>query len=105
MGERVVAVASDAAPYRDGRTHLGVETQRQWAERAILRTTPTLLGRYSLVTMQAPAQLTSSAPVARQSAKVVPTFSDALALVRRELQTRTLSAACPTHPTSCGASP
>jgi len=31
------------------RTHLGVETLRQWSNLAILRTRPALLGLYSLV--------------------------------------------------------
>ena len=31
------------------RAHLGVETQRQWSDPAILRTTPALLGLFSLV--------------------------------------------------------
>ena len=39
--------------YHEVREHLGVETQRQWADRAILRTTPALLGLFSLVTLWA----------------------------------------------------
>jgi hypothetical protein len=35
------------------RRHLGVETQRQWSDRAIARTTPILLGLFSLVTLLA----------------------------------------------------
>lgn len=70
------------------RRHLGVETQRQWSDRAILRTTPALLGLFSLVTLYAhPRMVAAEAPV-RQAAwyqKELPTFSDALALVRREL--------------------
>lgn len=31
------------------RAHLGVETQRQWTDKAIARTTPALLGLYSLI--------------------------------------------------------
>jgi hypothetical protein len=61
-------------------------------ERAILRTIPTLLGLFSLVTLQAHATLSSSSPAIRQSAwyaKPSPTFSDALALVRRHLWTHT----------------
>jgi hypothetical protein len=81
--------------FHEVRTHLGVETQRQWTERAILRTTPALLGLFSLVTLQAHrahAGLTSSAVVPCQSAwyaKTTPTFADALALVRRDLWTHT----------------
>jgi hypothetical protein len=75
------------------RTHLGVETQRQWSDRAILRTTPALLGLFSLVTRLAHQQLTaaSAACALRQTAwyeQSTPTFSDALALVRRHLWTQ-----------------
>jgi hypothetical protein len=34
------------------RQHLGVETQRQWSDKAIARTTPLLLGLYSLITLR-----------------------------------------------------
>src|SRR5208283_2879507 len=39
--------------FQEVREHLGVETQRQWSDLAILRTTPALLGLYSLVTIWA----------------------------------------------------
>src|SRR5262249_6042897 len=39
--------------FREVRAHLGVETQRQWSDRAIARTTPVLLGLFSLVTLLA----------------------------------------------------
>ena len=39
--------------FHEVRTHLGVETQRQWSDAAITRTTPTLLGLFSLVTFLA----------------------------------------------------
>jgi hypothetical protein len=39
--------------FQDSRAHLGVETQRQWSDLAILRTTPALLGLYSLITLWA----------------------------------------------------
>jgi len=70
------------------RRHLGVETQRQWSERAIRRTTPVLLGLFSLVTLLAHARMGNPAGATRQAAwyrKERPTFADALALVRREL--------------------
>src|SRR5215210_8565562 len=35
--------------FQEARRHLGVETQRQWSELAIRRTTPALLGLFSLV--------------------------------------------------------
>ncbi len=69
------------------RTHLGVETQRQWNERAILRTTPALMGLFSLVTLCAHEQARTYGIWIRQAAwyvKTKPTFADALAAVRRE---------------------
>ncbi len=48
--------------------HLGVETQRQWTDKAIRRTTPALLGLFSLVTLLAhPHRMQSSGPI-RQAA-------------------------------------
>jgi DDE superfamily endonuclease len=70
------------------RRHLGVETQRQWSDLAIQRTTPALLGLFSLVTLLAHAPMTVDPPPVRQAAwyrKGDPTFADALALVRRAL--------------------
>ncbi len=39
--------------FQEVRAHLGVETQRQWSDLAILRTTPALLGLFSLITVWA----------------------------------------------------
>ena len=79
--------------FEEARRHLGLETQRQWSDLAIRRTTPALLGLFSLVTLLAHPRMTAAATrptprVVRQAAwycKPAPTFSDALALVRREL--------------------
>jgi hypothetical protein len=68
------------------RAHLGVETQRQWSDLAILRTTPALLGLFSLVTLFAQARLDGQPLPVRQAAwyaKSAPTFSDTLAFVRQ----------------------
>jgi hypothetical protein len=76
------------ATFQEARRHLGVETQRQWSELAIRRTTPVLLGLFSLVTLFAHQQMAQGSEALRQAAwyrKPHPTFSDALALVRREL--------------------
>jgi hypothetical protein len=70
------------------RAHLGVETQRQWSDWAIARTTPALLGLFSLITVMAHQHVTHGRlPVRRMAwyAKPVATFSDALAIVRKEL--------------------
>ncbi len=37
--------------YEESRAHLGVETQRQWSDLAIERSTPCLFGLYSLVVL------------------------------------------------------
>jgi hypothetical protein len=74
--------------FHEVRAHLGVETQRQWSDVAILRTTPALLGLFSLVTIFAHQLLGEQAFPVRQAAwyiKTVPTFSDTLALVRQHL--------------------
>ncbi len=74
--------------FAEVRRHLGVETQRQWTDRAIARTTPMLLGLFSLVTLFADdihKTRTIVARAARWYAKEAVTFSDALAAVRRQL--------------------
>jgi hypothetical protein len=74
--------------FQEARRHLGVETQRQWSEMAIRRTTPALLGLFSLVTLFAHQRMVQSIGAVRRAAwyrKPYPTFSDALALVRKEL--------------------
>jgi hypothetical protein len=72
----------------EARRHLGVETQRQWSDLAIRRTTPALRGLFSLVTPYAHPRMGPTGDLVRQAAwyhKPLPTFADALALVRREL--------------------
>jgi DDE superfamily endonuclease len=76
--------------FQEVRRHLGVETQRQWSDLAILRTTPVLLGLFSLVTLWADDLMGNAvtAPHPRAAAwyhKPLPTFSDAIAAVRRAL--------------------
>ena len=71
------------------RRHLGFETQRQWSDLAIRRTTPALLGLFSLVTLFAHSRMAQAASALRREAawyhKRHPSFADALALVRKEL--------------------
>lgn len=78
--------------FQEVRTHLGVETQRQWSDLAILRTTPALLGLFSLITVWADGLARDTAAALRPNAAVwyrkqEPTFSDAIAAVRRVLWT------------------
>jgi hypothetical protein len=71
--------------FHEVRTHLGVETQRQWSDLAIARTTPSLLGLFSLVTLLAHTHARRNKLPVRQAAwysKPLPTFIDALAIVR-----------------------
>ena len=74
--------------FEEARAHLGVETQRQWSDKAIARTTPCLFALYSLVTLAA-QQLFSTGQLYRRCAAWYPkpqaTFSDTIACVRREL--------------------
>jgi hypothetical protein len=74
--------------YQEMRRHLGFETQRQWSELAIQRTTPALLGLFSLTTLFAHERMAQAAGAFRQAAwyhKRHPTFADALAMMRKEL--------------------
>jgi len=92
---RVETTFQGGAAKRIHPRHLGVETQRQWSDLAILRTTPALLGLFSLVTLWA-GQLAAAPtaalrpPGAAWYDKRQPTFSDAIAAVRRALW-------CPPH--------
>ena len=79
------------ATFQEVRQRLGFETQRQWSEKALRRTAPALLGLFSLVTLLAHRHMAEGAQIVRKAAwyeKSHPTFSDALALVRRQLWAR-----------------
>jgi len=72
--------------FQETRRHLGVETQRQWSDAAIARTTPVLLALFSLVTLLAARLVRDGRLPVRTAAwyaKATPTFSDALAAVRQ----------------------
>ena len=74
--------------FHEVRTHLGVETQRQWADLSILRITPALLGLFSMITLLANLHARKQKLPVQQTAwypKNLPTFSDALALVKETL--------------------
>ena len=59
--------------------HLGLETQRQWSDQAIARTTPVLLGLFSLVTLAALLPR-GGAPFARADGLVCQGGADLLGL-------------------------
>lgn len=72
--------------FEETRAHVGIETQRQWNDPAIARTTPILFGLFSIVTLMADVLIKNETPAVRQAAwyaKEYPTFSDAIAIVRR----------------------
>jgi hypothetical protein len=74
--------------FEEARAHLGVETQRQWSDQAMARTTPVLLVLFSLVSVLAlPLSQDEPIPVPVTAwyHKAEPTFADGLALVRRHL--------------------
>jgi hypothetical protein len=74
--------------FAEVRRHLGVETQRQWSDLAIQRTTPALLGLFSLVTLWANETFADRPSPPRRAAwyaKPQLTFSDALATVRQQI--------------------
>ena len=74
--------------FQEVRSHLGMETQRQWSDLAIVRTTPALLGLFSWTTLAAHV-LQQECPIVQRTAawydKPSPTFVDAIALARRHL--------------------
>jgi hypothetical protein len=89
--------------FEEARRHLGMETQRQWSDLAVLRTTPALLALFSLVTLWASQLAAERGPPVervRWYPKPLPTFSDALALVRRELWTAQVFAISPADQTT-----
>src|SRR5690348_16586054 len=87
--------------FEESRAHLGIETQRQWSDPAIERSTPLLFGLYSLVTLFGQAlHPDGQLPVARAAwyCKQTATFRDVLALVRRHLWGQGTFPTSPTDP-------
>jgi DDE superfamily endonuclease len=86
--EWVVMRWSVEVTFEEVRAHVGFETQRQWSEQAIARTSPVLLALSSLVTVLA-LRLSQGGqmpvPVTAWYHKTEATFADCLALVRRHL--------------------
>ena len=74
--------------YEESRAHLGIETQRQWSDPAIFRTTPLLFGLYSVVALyvqQNAERLALSPRCAAWYPKPAASFVDALARLRQHL--------------------
>ena len=86
--ERFVWRWSLEVTFEESRRHLGVETQRQWSDLAIARTTPVLMALFSLVCLMVHRWGEAWATLPRSTAwylKAEATFSDCLALVRRRI--------------------
>ncbi|GHO78977.1 hypothetical protein KSD_67480 [Ktedonobacter sp. SOSP1-85] len=87
--------------FEEGRAHLGIETQRQWSDRAIERSTPLLFALYSLATLFGQAlHPDGHVPVAQAAwyRKPAATFRDVLATVRRYLWGHGTFPTSPTDP-------
>ena len=87
--------------FQEVRAHLGVETQRQWSDTAIARTTPCLLALFSIVTLLAarlPARQRRRITAAAWYPKPCPTFADALAAVRYAIWRERTLATSPRRP-------
>jgi hypothetical protein len=90
--------------FEESRAHLGVETQRQWSDLAIERSTPCLLGMFSLVTLFGAALYPDGKVPVQRTAwydKMEATFSDVLAQVRRQLWGNFTFQTSPTDPDVC----
>ena len=75
--------------FQESRRHLGVETQRQWTDKAIARSTPALMGLFSIVCLMALRLISTGKKLIPQNTawyqKQEVTFSDVLAFVRRHI--------------------
>ena len=79
---------SHEVTFEEARAHLGIETQRQWSDLAIERTTPAIFGLFSLVVLMAYALCPDGhipLPQAAWYPKTYASFHDLLVLVRRRL--------------------
>src|SRR6266568_6591783 len=90
--------------YEESRAHLGIETQRQWSDLAIERSTPCLLGLSSLVILLGQALHPDGKIPIQQTAwysKTQATFSDILATVRQYLWSGLTFQTSAADPTVC----
>lgn len=74
--------------FRKCREYLGVETQRQWSDLAIERTTPLLFALYTLITLMGNAIYNERGLIAESTVwyqKTHLTFSDLLEAVRQKI--------------------
>lgn len=75
--------------FAETRAHLGVETQRQWSDTAVARTTPCLMALFSLICLFAIEMLKNNTlPIlstAWYAKKSDATFSDIIAFIKRSI--------------------
>ena len=76
--------------FEETRAHLGVETQRQWSDKAIARATPLLMGLFSFVTLVALKMHQIKPLISMEAAswydkKGDLTFSDIISVVKRSI--------------------
>ena len=83
--------------YQEVRARLGVETRRQWSDRAIARNTPILMGLFPWIALSAHGSQEHRAIIQRTAAwfvKPTPILVDAMDLVRRHLWTASHTFQC-----------
>lgn len=76
--------------FEETRAHLGVETQRQWSDKAIQRATPLLMGLYSLLTLTALRMHETKKLIVHETTSWYDkngelTFSDIIVVIRRSI--------------------
>lgn len=74
--------------FHEAREHLGIETQRQWSDMAITRTTPILFGLYSLAILMGNSLIKAGLVKVEQTAWYIKDgikFSDILRTIRRQI--------------------
>jgi len=95
--ERIIEIFVSRWPlevtFEESRRHLGVETQRQWSDKAIERTTPCLFASFSIVTLMAirlSQENREKIPLQKASwyQKTHVTFSDVLSYMRLSILKR-----------------
>ena len=76
--------------FQESRSNLGVETQRQWSDNAIQRSTPLLMAMYSILTLIAIKMNTIKSLVVQETTSWYDkqgelTFADIIVIIRREI--------------------